>query len=80
MFHNLKSQRTLDNSTLNLSTLNQNILYITRQVDVILKVLNHIEADSKLQKQVDDYFDEGADSYPGLNDTRTSPQTELEDK
>ncbi len=58
MFHNLKSHGTLDNSTLDLRILNQNILYITRQVDTLLKLLTSLKSDINIQKQADDYYDE----------------------
>ncbi len=37
--------------------LNKNVLYITHQVDKILKILNQEDNDKDLQKQVDKYFD-----------------------
>ncbi len=45
-----------------------NILYITHEVDKIKKIVTRLELQLKLQKQVDDYFDE------------TSHQTDIEDK
>ncbi len=40
----------------------------------ILYLLNKLLVNKKLQKQVDDYFEEGEDSFPGL------ARTDLEDK
>ncbi len=51
-----------------LRILNGNILYITREIDLIKKLLNEISNSSKLQKQVDQYFEE------------TSPQTESDEQ
>ncbi len=69
MFHNLKSHRTLDNSTSELTLnkieiLNQNILYITHQIDACLKKVNQIDHDLGLQTQVDQYFKEKEDAPP----------------
>ncbi len=54
-----------------LRILNGNILYITREVDKILKILNNISVDQHLQKQVDDYFEE---------DSKDIPEEKFEDK
>ncbi len=48
MFHNLKSQRTLDNSTYNLTLnkiilLNKNVLFITHQMDAVFKRFTDLE-------------------------------------
>ncbi len=61
-----------------LETIRKNILYITHQVDYIRKIVNGLETDKGLQKQVDEYFDDGASSYPGLE--RTSPQTDTDEQ
>ncbi len=37
---------------------------------MILKVVKSLDTDKGLQKQVDEYFEEGADTEPGLEDTR----------
>ncbi len=68
MFNNLKSRETLDSSTLTLTILNKNILYLTHTMDKCLRVLKEMQSDTALQKQVDEYFDE------------TSPQTDSETK
>ncbi len=47
-----------------LKILNANVLYITHMQDKILKLVNKLVINSKLQKSVDEYFEE------------TSPQTE----
>ncbi len=70
MFHSLKSQRTLDNSTLTLNkfdTINKNLLYVSNRVDLIVRILKKFENEDKLQAQVDDFY-------------KTSPQTDTEDQ
>ncbi len=37
---------------------------------IILSQLNHLLNSANLQKQVDEYFEEGAETSPGLEDTR----------
>ncbi len=54
----------------NLNILMKNVLYITHMQDKILKLLNKITVDDKLQSQVDEFFER----------EETSPQTEFEDK
>ena len=61
-----------------LETIQKNILYLTYQSDRMLKIVSKLDTDKGLQKQVDEYFEEGADSYPGLE--RTSPQTDTEEQ
>ncbi len=61
---------TLNSSTLDLKILNQNILYISRVIDKMAIALNELGNDKRLQKQVDEYFEQD----------ETSPQTDLEDK
>ncbi len=46
--------------------LNQNILYLTREVDKIVRMIKQLSIDDNLQQQVDKYFEED----------ETSPQTE----
>ncbi len=58
--------------------MNKNILYLTRQVDLCVKWLKEYRNDTNLQKQVDNYFEEGEQSTPGL--ARTSPQTESDEQ
>ncbi len=60
---------TIISSELNL--LQKNILYITYRMDSVLKIVKGLETDKGLQKQVDEYFEEGAEV--GLEDTR-NPQ------
>ncbi len=36
---------------------NKNVLYITHMQDKILKIVNKLENNTDLQKQVDEYFD-----------------------
>ncbi len=51
-------------NSISLTTVNQNILYLTHTMDKCLAVLKELQNDTHLQKQVDDYFNE------------TSPQTD----
>ncbi len=41
--------------------LNQNVLYLTREVDAIKRIVAGIREDKLLQKQVDDYYEEKED-------------------
>ncbi len=50
--------------------INQNILYLTREVDDIKRLVKLLGTDKDLQTQVDKYFDED----------ETSPQTDNDDK
>ncbi len=54
-----------------LNLLQKNILYITYRMDSVLKIVKGLETDKGVQKQVDEYFEEGAEA--GLEDTR-NPQ------
>ncbi len=51
-----------------IETLQKNVLYLTYRMDACLKKLNELEVDKGLQKQVDEYFEEGARA--GLEDSR----------
>ncbi len=53
-----------------IETIQKNVLYVTYRTDMLIKRFDRIITDTKLQKQVDEYFE----------DDKTSPQTELEDK
>ncbi len=72
---NLKFKSTDADLKFNIQTqltiINKNILYLTRQTDLCVKWLKEFRTDENLQKQVDQYFDEGAETVPGLPDTRT---------
>ncbi len=52
-----------------LETIQKNVLYLTYQVDKLLKLARTIETDKGLQKQVNEYFE----------DDETSPQTDPEE-
>ncbi len=55
--------------------INQNILYLTREVDKLVRMVKQLTVNKDLQEQVDKYFEEGEQA--GLEDTReTSPQTD----
>ncbi len=70
MFNKSKSPETFISSTPNLTVLNQNILYLTREVDKIVRMVKLLSIDDKLQTQVDKYFE----------DDETSPQTDTESR
>ncbi len=53
-----------------LTVISGNVLYTTHQIDKILKIINKLDVDKGLQKQVDQYFDEDGDEI------ETSPQTD----
>ncbi len=61
-----------------LETIQKNILYSTHQLDFIRQKVVTLVNDKSLQKQVDEYFAEGEESYPGL--PKTSPQTDSEEQ
>ncbi len=50
--------------------INGNILYLTQEVDLIVRLVKQLSINKNLQQQVDKYFD----------DDETSPQTDIEDK
>ncbi len=47
-----------------LRILNQNMLYLTRQVDLCVKWLKEMDTDKELQTQVDKYFEEDSEHIP----------------
>ncbi len=51
-----------------IETTQKNVLYITYHLDRLNKEIKQLVVDKDLQKQVDDYFEEGAEA--GLEDTR----------
>ncbi len=51
--------------------LNQNILYLTREVDSLVRMAKQSANDKGLQQQVDKYFEE---------DHETSPQTDSDEQ
>ncbi len=58
------------NIQLQLRQINDNILYLTREVDQVVRLVKQLATDKGLQLQVDKYFE----------DDETSPQTDNEDK
>ncbi len=44
--------------------LNQNILYLTREVDKIVRLITIMNNDKNLQTQVTDYYDEDSEHIP----------------
>ncbi len=53
-----------------IETIQKNVLYVTYRVDMLIKRYDKVEVDKALQHQVDEYFEEGAETQPGLDDTR----------
>ncbi len=51
-----------------LDTLQKNVLYVTHAVDRLNKNVLFILNNSKLQKQVDEYFDENTENIPEDSD------------
>ncbi len=49
-------------------TIQKNVLYLTYRLDMLIKTCNKMVLDKGLQKQVDEYFEDGA--RVGLEDTR----------
>ncbi len=66
MFKNYKSPETFNLKTLEdkLQVMNSNILYITHEIDQVKKIVIELELNKRLQRQVDEYMDEG-ESHPG---------------
>ncbi len=58
------------NIQLQLRQINDNILYLTREVDQTVRLVKQLSVDKGLQQQVDKYFEED----------ETSPQTDSDDK
>ncbi len=54
------------NIQLTLKQINDNILYLTREVDQTVRLVKQLSVNKNLQQQVDKYFDED----------ETSPQTD----
>ncbi len=50
--------------------INGNILYLTREVDLIVRLVKQLTVNKDLQQQVDKYFD----------DDETSPQTDSDEQ
>ncbi len=59
-----------------LRILNGNILYITREVDKILKFIEHLKIEENLQKQVDEYYGHDDDHFP--EDSKQEDSSKLE--
>ncbi len=74
-----KSPETSKKLFQSIETIQKNVLYLTYRIDDMYKIVKRLDADKGLQKQVDDYFEEGASV--GLEDTReTSHQTDSEEQ
>ncbi len=61
-----------------IETIQKNVLYVTYRIDMLIKRYDKLQIDTDLQHQVDEYFEEGA--VVGLEDTRTSHQTDSANK
>ncbi len=59
-----------------IETIQKNVLYVTYRIDMLIKRYDKLEADKGLQRQVDEYFEEGAETQPGLEDTRNDIEKE----
>ncbi len=55
-----------------LDILMKNVLYITYQVDKLVKTQKEVEDNFKLQKQVDDYFEDDKEDIPEKEPEHTS--------
>ncbi len=80
MFDNKKSKESdfsLSHIKNSLNRIETEQVHQRKDLSVINALLKSLINDLALQKQTDEYFEEGADSYPGIEDTRTSHQTEL---
>ncbi len=49
--------------------INGNILYLTRELDKVVRMLTQLKADKGLQEQVDKYFDEDTEDIPDKEDS-----------
>ncbi len=58
--------------------INGNILYLTREVDLIVRLVKQLSIDKDLQHQVDKYFEE--DETSPQTDQSTIDQSTLDDK
>ncbi len=68
-----KSHGLIKNSSVTLDNLNKNILYVTHQVDSILKTIRSLQTDIANMKTTDDYYRKSLEDYD-------ENQPELEDK
>ncbi len=58
-------QKVVTIMTSELNLLQKNVLYITYRLDSVLKIVQEMQTDKSLQKQVDEYFeDDGAPKEP----------------
>ncbi len=59
-----------------LENLQKNMVYVTYKVDAIIKLVKNLETDNRLQKQVEEYFDEDETDIPEVEDgNKNSSQT-----
>ncbi len=58
-----------------LRILNQNILYLTREVDKIVRMVKQFTVDKDLQQQVDKYFEDNEETSPQTDQsTKADPE------
>ncbi len=71
---NLKFKSSLPDLKFNIQSqfriLNQNVLYLTRETDDIKRMLHAYISSTKLQKQVDEYFDDESHQNTPLEDSK----------
>ncbi len=69
---NLKFKSSVPDLKFNIQSqlriINQNILYLTREVDLVVRLVKQLATDEKLQTQVDKYFDEDETSHQTESD------------
>ncbi len=55
-----------------IETIQKNVLYLTYRTDTLLKIVNKLDTDKGLQRQVDQYFEdtaaENGETPPAAND------------
>jgi len=63
------------NLQLQLRILNQNILYLTKEVDQVVRLVKQLATDKGLQEQVDKYFEEDNED---ISSNRIEDQRDLD--
>ncbi len=76
LFDNLSPKTDFSSKlTIKLEIISGNILYITHEIDKIKKIVTKLELDSRLQKQIDEYYGGTGEAHLG-----TSPQTDQDEQ
>ncbi len=47
-----------------IETIQKNVLYCTYRIDLLIKSFAKLQTDTRLQKQVDEYFDDKTEDIP----------------